>query len=216
MVNPFAASLLVAIKCSVTTPLLAKDFGTHGTIRKFEEEDPIILIQNKLKGMEERGELEQHNKELQKKTKANVERPKPVEGLTKVTNGRIFYYDPSYVVKEDLKDHTGNVFAKKGTKVNPLETVSLSHALLFFDGDDEQQKAWVNDQRQQNKIKLILIKGSPLALSEEWQAPVYFDQGGSLIEKLKIKHVPVLVMQEGMRLRIEEVEVEKAKNNDVN
>lgn len=213
MVNPFAASLLVALKISASTPLLAKDCGTHGIIREITEEDPIALIQNKLKSMEERGELEQHYKELQKKTKASIERPKPVEGLSKVTETKVFSFDPSYMVKEDLKDHTGKIFAKKGTKINPLETVSLSHPLLFFDGDDVQQKAWAQEKLKEGSLKIILVKGAPLALSEEWQYLVYFDQAGSLAKKLGITHVPALVTQEGMRLRIEEVEVEDANNN---
>ena len=210
MVNPFAASLLIALK--VSTPLSAKDFGTHGTIAAIEEEDPIAMIQQKLKGMEERGEFEQHYKHLQKKTKASVERPKPVEGLSKATESRIIYFDPSYVVKADLKDHTGKVFSKKGTKINPLETVSLSHSLLFFDGDDPEQKAWVQEKLQHDKsIKLILVKGSPLALSEQWKVPVYFDQGGLLTQKLKIKHIPALITQDGTQLRIEEILLEGAK-----
>ncbi|OJW46280.1 MAG: type-F conjugative transfer system protein TraW [Alphaproteobacteria bacterium 41-28] len=187
--------------------LRADDFGTHGVIYPIEEEDPIQLIQQKLKAMEERGELERHNKELQKKTKASVERPKPVEGITRATESRVFYFNPTHVVREDLKDHLGQVFAKKGTKINPLETVSLSQNLLFFDGDDLEQKEYAQQQFniEKEKLKLILIKGAPLVLSEEWQVPVYFDQGGLLTKKLGIKHVPALVTQEGLQLRIEEI-----------
>ena len=160
--------------------------------------------------MEEGGELELRNKELQKKTKAVVERPRPVEGITKATESWVFYFDPTYVVKEDLKDHTGRIFYKKGTKVNPLETISLSKNLLFFDGDDPEQKVWAEDKLKKEEVRLILVKGAPLALSEEWNVPVYFDQGGILTKKLGIKNVPAIVSQnqkseEKLRLRIEEV-----------
>lgn len=202
MVNPFAASLLVVLK--VSSPLMAKDFGTQGPLFVIEEEDPVSLIQNKLKLMDQRGELEAHNRELQKKTRASVERPTPVEGVSKSTTSRIFYFDPTYIVPEDLKDHTGKVFAAKGTKLNPLETVSLSHSLLFFDGDDEDQKAFVKSKLSSGSFKLILVKGEPLALSEEFMAPVYFDQAGTLTQKLGIRHVPALVTQEKRVLRIEE------------
>jgi len=184
----------------------ARDFGTHGVIYPIEEEDPIVLIQQKLKVMEENGELKRHNIELQQKTKAAVERPKPVEGIIKATQARVFYFDPTYVVKEDLKDHQGHVFAKRGTKINPLETVSLSQNLLFFDGDDPEQKEYAQQKlsKEKEKLKLILVKGTPLALSEEWRVPIYFDQGGLLTKKLGIQHVPALVTQIGLRLRIEE------------
>ena len=40
------------------------------------------------------------------------------------------------VVPDEEADHKGQVFHKKGTKVNPLETQSLRCSLLFIDGDE--------------------------------------------------------------------------------
>lgn len=192
--------------------LQAKDFGVHGKIALIEEQDPIVLIQSKLKKMEERGELEQHNRELQKKTRAAIERPKPVEGIFKVKETRVFYYDPTYTVPEDIKDHTGKIIHPKGTRFNPLETVSLSQNLLIFDGDDEDQivftKEKLKEKLAESSVKLILVKGAPIALSEELKIPVYFDQSGLLTKKLGIHHIPALVTQEGIRLRIEEIKME--------
>ena len=184
--------------------LHAKDFGTYGTIASIEEVDPLQIIHQKLKTMELSGELERHNLELQKKTRAAIERPKPVEGIFKAAEIRIFYYDPTYVVQEDIKDHQGKIIHLKGTRVNPLETVNLSHALLFIDSDDAVQKTWAIEELKQKQAKIILVNGAPLALSEELKIPVYFDQSGLLTKKLGIHHVPALVTQEGLRLRIDE------------
>lgn len=192
--------------------LHAKDFGVHGKIAPIAEQDPIILIQSKLKIMEERGELERHNHELQKKTKTSIERPKPVEGLTKAIKNRVFYYDPTYVVQEDIKAHQGKVIHQKGTHINPLETVSLSQGLLFFDGDDEDQVAFAKGKLNEHPVKLILVKGAPLTLSEELGVPVYFDQSRILIKKLSIKHVPALVTQDKLRLRIEEINLQEKED----
>jgi conjugal transfer pilus assembly protein TraW len=195
-------------------PVIAKDCGTHGVIYPIEEEDPIKLIQQKLKVLKENGEMERHNRILQKKTIAAVKKPRPVEGITRATESRIFYYDPSYIVKEDMTDHQGRVFIKKGTKINPLETISLSQNLLFFDGDDREQVSWAQNflsakksegKHQKEAVKFILIKGAPLSLSEEFKIPVYFDQRGLLTKKLGIQHVPAFVRQEDLRLRIEEI-----------
>lgn len=183
--------------------LQAKDLGVHGVIHPIAEEDPIALLQQKLKVMEERGELDRHTHHIQERTKAVVERPHPVEGMTKATEARVFTYDPTYTVLEDIKDHFGHVIHGRGTKINPLETVSLSQELVFIDGDDPSQKLWAFDRIQtpegsnQNgkKVKLILVKGSPLVHSEELGMPVYFDQGGFLTKKLGIKHVPAIVHQ---------------------
>lgn len=189
----------------------AKSLGTHGVIYPIEEVDPIALIQQKLKSMEESGELERRNLELQKRTRVSVERPKAVEGITKATKGRFFYFDPTYVVQTDLYDHQGQIFAKKGTRINPLETLSLSQNLLFVDGDDPEQLAWVKEKLSKsiknNSIRLILVRGVPLKLSEELNAPVYFDQNGLLTKKLGIRHIPALVNQEDKFLKIEEIKL---------
>lgn len=205
----------IAFIASVT----AKDFGTHGIIFSIEEQDPIALIQQKLKVMEDSGELAQRNSELQKKARASVERPKAVEGITKATKGRVFYYNPTYVVREDLYDHQGRVFAKKGQKINPLETVSLSQNLIFFDGDDPEQVDWVKAQlvgsKENKPIKLILINGAPLKLAEELGVPVFFDQSGLLTKKLGISHVPAIVTQENFRLRIEKIKISPSRELQV-
>ncbi len=203
-------SLLV---CSVLTLqpdiLYAKDFGTQGTTFLIEEEDPIQLIQQKLKTMEESGDLERRNQEIASKTKASIERPKPVLGITKASESRVFYYDPTYVVEQDLKDHKGQVFAHKGDRINPLEKVSFSQTLIFFNGDDEDQKAWAQSKLKENSVKLVLVKGAPLKLSKLWDTHIYFDQNGYLTGKLGIAHVPAIVTEENKRLRIEEVSLKE-------
>lgn len=202
----------VLVMIAFFDPVMAKNCGTHGVIYPIEEQDPIALIQKKLKFIQDNGELERRNLELQKIARASVERPQPVEGITKATKGRVFTYDPTYVVKEDLKDHQGQVFAKKGSKINPLETVSLSQNLIFFNGDDEEQLIWAKEQLAKSKeiksIRLILVGGAPLKLAEELNTPVYFNQSGTLSKKLGIKHVPAVVSQESLHLRIEEILLE--------
>lgn len=192
--------------------LHAKDMGSHGVVYPIDEQDPIALIQNKLRSMEDSGDLERHRQDLQNKTKAAIERPKLVEGIAKAHTSRVFYYNPTYIVTEDIKDHRRHILYKKGTKINPLETVSLSQSLLFFDGDDEEQVAFAKKKVKDKLAKLILVNGAPLALSEELKIPVYFDQGGLLTKKLGIHHVPALVKQEEKRLRIEEILLSSSKS----
>lgn len=176
----------------------AKDLGIHGVIHPIAEEDPIALIQQRLKGMEEKGELKKHNLHIQKRTKESVERPNPVKGISKATKNRIYTYDPTFTVAKDIKDHKGKVIHPKGKKINPLEMVTMTENLIFIDGDDREQKEWLLEQLKKGKVKLILVKGAPLSLSEELQIPVYFDQGGLLTQKLGIKHVPAIVSQSSL------------------
>lgn len=207
--------VLLNTEFCVLTIAKAKDCGTHGTVFPVEEHDPIALIQQKLKAMEDSGELTRRNRELQKRTRDSIERPKPVEGIARALKTRIFYYDPTYEVREDLYDHQGQIFARKGTRLNPLETVSLSANLIFFDGDDPEQLDWVKEQFSKsiknNSMRLILVRGAPLKLAEELGIPVYFDQSGILTRKLGIRQVPAVVSQEVKRLKIEETKISPSR-----
>lgn len=207
--------VFLLISIAFLKSVAATDCGTYGIIYPIEEVNPIVLIQQKLKSMEDSGELERRNLELQKRARVSVERPKAVKGITKAPKGRFFYYDPTYIVKEDLYDHEGRVFAKKGSKINPLETITLSQNLIFFDGEDEEQLGWVREKLsksiENNSVRLVLVSGAPLELSETLNIPIYFDQGGILTKKLGIRHVPSVVSQEDKLLKIEEIRLEGGK-----
>ena len=47
--------------------------------------------------------------------------------------------------------------------------------------------------------------GSHLDLARKWKQAIYYDQQGTLTDKLRIRQVPALVSQEGSRLRIDEI-----------
>ena len=133
--------------------------------------------------------------------------PAPVASITKTTKARSFYYDPSIVVPYAITDADGKVIVTPGTRVNPLDTVSLSKALLFIDARDAAQVGRARNilDERGGKVKVILTGGSYLDLMRRWKRPVFYDQHGALTEKLGIRHVPALVSQEGKRLRIDEI-----------
>jgi conjugal transfer pilus assembly protein TraW len=94
-----------------------------------------------------------------------------------------------------------------GTRKNPLDVVSLSKRLLFFDARDRRQVVQASEliARYDGKVKPILTGGSYLELMKDWRVPVYFDQHGALTQRFGIRQLPALVSQEGKRLRIDEV-----------
>jgi conjugal transfer pilus assembly protein TraW len=94
-----------------------------------------------------------------------------------------------------------------GTVVNPLDTVTLSKPLLFFDGRDDEQVKRAREllDRHRGAMKPVLTAGSWLALMRRWKQPVYFDQHGQITARLGITRVPALVTQDGRRLRIDEL-----------
>ena len=84
----------------------------------------------------------------------------------------------------------------------------ISRFLLFFDGRDAAQVAKAKRliAYYNGRVKPIMTAGAVLELTRKWKRQVYFDQGGTLVKKLRIRQVPALVSQEGRQLRIDELE----------
>ena len=207
-------TIVVIWICIIISALLlsinakAKDFGVVGRTSEIKEVDAIEEIKGKLSDMEARGELNEHNERMKKEVSDRIKSPKSLN-LGRASEVREYEYDPSIEVKEDLKDARGIVFHRKGTKVNPLDVVSMPYELIFFDGEDEDQLKYVIKKYEESEIKpkLILTGGSPVKLEEEYKLDFYFDQRGVLIKQLGIKVVPAIVMQDGKVLKIREVMV---------
>lgn len=187
----------------------AEDMGAIGQVYPILEMDFLDYIQAKLNFMQQSGELQQ----IQDKFKARVirhsDRPIPVSGVSKALQNKTWLIDPSITVPYDLRDGQGRVFAQQGSKVNPLALISIHHPMVFINGDDLSQIQWL--QRTLNgklkRIKLVLTSGSISELSKRLHQPVYFDQGGKLIANFHIQHVPAVVEQEGLKLKISEIKV---------
>ena len=186
-------SLLLALFISSVS--IAKDFGIHGHVFPIQEENILEIIEKRLSKID----LNKLNAELKDKTQKYVENPPAVIGITKATEVKIKYYDPSYTNPEDILDHNGLLIAPKGKIINPLEFTSLTQPLIFIDGDDEEQVAYALSYKN---AKVILVKGSPLKLQRTHKRWIYFDQAGVITTKLGIAQVPTLVEQDELRLRI--------------
>lgn len=176
------------------------------------EPDMLEEIQGKLKSMEKSGRMGQLKKEAIERSKQSIERPDAVKGVTKTRQARTYYFDPSWRVPRDITAPDGQVIARAGDVVNPLDYVPLSSHLFFFDqGDPKQVKKAVEIMKRfKGAVKPILVAGEPLTLTRKWKRQVYFDQSGHLVKRFGIKQVPALVSQDPAqkRLRIDEMEAE--------
>ncbi|RYE12019.1 MAG: type-F conjugative transfer system protein TraW [Rickettsiales bacterium] len=193
---------------------LAKDLGQHGQTFLIIETDPIEDIQDKISILEKSGEIDLKNQEIANTTKNRINRPKLLESIVHTEEARILYYDPTIVYNYDITDHTGNVFYRAGTKVNPLDTISLSYKLYFIDGDSRDQVELAIGSLKENRNNIIILtKGSPIELSKKYKQDIYFDQGGTYTSKLGITQVPAIVSQEGSRLMIKEIKLKYTRSD---
>jgi conjugal transfer pilus assembly protein TraW len=186
---------------------IARDYGIVGTTYLIIEKDFLKEIQEKLKEMEQNGKLAKFQNGIKKQMVDSVNKPKPVAGITPTKFAKSWLFDPSVFLDKNLTDQNGRVFYKAGTKVNPLDHLSLTRTLIFIDGDDETQVKWAikQDKLKKNKTKIILVKGAIIDLMKQTKTRLYFDQNGTLTKKFSIEHTPATVEQEGKKLRISEV-----------
>ena len=186
-------------------PAAALDLGVIGPAYTIAEPDLLVELQAKLSEKARTGELRELERATRQRIVAAIESPLPVPGLARSEHPRTFHFDPSVVIGEPIVDGEGRVLVAAGTRTNPLDIVSLSQPLLFFDARDAAQvrKAQALIERYGGKVKPILTAGSYLDLMRRWRIRVYYDQQGALTGKLGITQVPALVSQEGKRLRID-------------
>lgn len=185
----------------------AQHLGTIGPVYEIAEPSLLELILAKLRHAQESGLLLRLEEEARQSAKRAIEDPAPVVTLSRATSARSFFHDPSIVVPYAITDASGKVIVAPGTRVNPLDAVSLSRSLLFIDARDPEQlkRARTILAERGKRVKLILTGGSYLELMRRWQMPVYYDQQGALVARLGIRHTPALVSQDNKRLRIDEL-----------
>ncbi len=207
MVFRFIFILILTILSSSSSLVYARDLGQYGQVFEIKEQDIIEYIKSRLSNLGASGELNQHHEIITKKIEKQVRTPTPVAGLIQTQKQRVFYFDPTYEVKETITDHIGQVIARAGDKINPLDKVSLTKSLVFIDGTVKEQVdfALAMNTAHPDAVKIILVNGSPLDLQEKHNIWIYFDQQGYLINKLGIMQVPAVVVQDGKKLKIEEI-----------
>jgi len=187
----------------------ALDLGTIGPTYRIEEPHLLADIERRLLDKERTGELRRLMDEARTRGVDAVRFPEPVSGVQVTSRARTFYFDPTFTLDRNLVDAQGRLMFAAGIRKNPLEIVSLSKRLLFFDARDARQVTRARQLIASNggRVKPILTGGSYLELMKAWRTPIYYDQQGLLTRRLGIRQVPALVSQEGRLLRIDEISV---------
>jgi len=183
------------------------DLGVVGPTYRIAEPHLLEDIEKRLAEKQRSGELARLSEEARRRGVEAVRQPAPVEGLRTTEQPRTFHLDPSFTLDRNIVDAQGRLLFPAGTRKNPLEVVSLSRHLLFFDARDPRQVRHAHELklRYGGRVKPILTAGSYLSLMQAWREPVYYDQAGALTRRLGIRQVPALVSQDGMRLRVDEL-----------
>ena len=200
-----AALLAVVVAVLLQVPAAAKDLGVRGETWAIAEPDLLAALEARLLELERSGELAAIGDEARERVRARIEAPDPVAGIAPATEHRTRLVDPSVALDRDVRLPDGNLLAAAGTRLNPLEHVPLSRDLLFIDGRRDAEVSWALGHVAPAKI--VLLAGRPLDLARRHGRTFFFDQGGRFAGHFGLAATPVVVEQEGLRLRLTEVPV---------
>lgn len=125
-------TLILAVIMAASMPGItaqAKDFGTKGHTQQIIEQPFLRMVDERLQKVDIRKEQEK----ITIIAKDRVNNPPAVNGIDPAIASRIFYFDPTYTLDEDVILPCGKILHKAGTKVNPLEHMDLNRRLFFID-----------------------------------------------------------------------------------
>ena len=201
-----AAMVLAAALCALPVAVSAKDLGVRGATWPVAEPDLLAQIEARLIEMQRSGALARLQEEARANARRTLEEPDAAPGIAPAREERSRLFDPAITVARDIRTSDGTLIAAAGTRVNPLERMTLARDLLFVDGRREAEIAWALSRDRPAKI--VLLAGRPLELMRRHRRPFFFDQGGRLAARFGLRLTPALVAQDGTRLRITEIPVD--------
>ncbi len=200
------ALMLAAPVAGIVSGASAKDLGMRGATWPVAEPDLLAAIEARLAEMQRSGALVRLEEEARERARRTLEAPDPVPGIAPARERKSRLFDPAVTVAQDIRGPDGALIAAAGTRLDPLERLPLTRALLFVDGRREAEIAWALAHHRPAKI--VLLAGRPLDLMRRHGRPFFFDAGGRLAERFAIRATPTLVAQEGRLLRLTEIPID--------
>ena len=192
----------------VATAALSQNLGVIGEVFPVFETSFLMLIESRMKAMDESGELNRIQMIWKEEVDAYAKRPTPV-GLKRALKHDMHRHVPAIVLKQDIRDERGDILFHQGTKLNALNALkNYEPHWLLFDADDKAQVAWV--QQTLKKIgdaRIILVGGDVSRMEAIFSQPIYFDQQGRICHQLGIKATPAIVTRENQALLIQEIAI---------
>jgi len=184
-----------------TTPMVL------GYTYPIKEKHFLRWIKARLQQLKDSGAIARWQKQFQHHSLSPLQQVMVWRALPTATKRRIDYYNPTMTVSKDIIAASGRFVAVAGKTFNPLTSIKLTEPLFFYDATNIKQIAWVKQQLKQfhQSGKLILTTGNITEQAKLFKRPVYADQKGRLTQVLGITHVPALMTQEKLRLKIKEV-----------
>jgi conjugal transfer pilus assembly protein TraW len=204
----FSSGSVALLLAALAVSAQAVELGRIGPTYPIGEESALDMVMKKLRQKERSGELKRLQGEGIRRSMTSIRNMPPVEGIATVRSRAQRVIDPTVSYARSVTTDDGRVVIPAGSRINPLDTISLSKALVFFDGRDPEQReavARLVASKGQLRLKPILVAGSWLDLTKAWKTQVFYDQQGVLSRRFGITAVPAVIRQQGRMLVLDEI-----------
>jgi conjugal transfer pilus assembly protein TraW len=204
----FSSGSVALLLAALAVSAQAIELGSIGPTYPIGEESALDMMMKKLRQKERSGELKRLQEEGIGRSLGSIRNMPPVGGIATVRSRAQRVIDPTVSYTRSVTTDDGRVVIPAGTRINPLDTISLSKALVFFDGRDPEQReavARLLASKGQLRLKPILVAGSWLDLTKVWKTQVFYDQQGVLSRRFGITAVPAVIRQQGRMLVLDEI-----------
>jgi hypothetical protein len=133
-----------------------------------------------------------------------IEKQMPGIELPEVETPRTYMVDPSVQVSRPVTDYRGKIIVPAGGKINPLTVLPGFRPIVVVDGTKEGQIRWLDGVVPKTRPLVLLTRGDVVDLGQRFGMPVY-PVPASLIDRFSIERVPVILTQDGPRIKVKEV-----------
>lgn len=181
------------------------DLGKWGTVYPVQEEDLAQRMQENAAKIDWTA--------MRDHAVGNFWKKQPFTEITAATTDRVFSFDPSFTVSQDIPLPNGGFLARKGEVVNPLDRVPFDQALIVFDATDKDQILTVAHLVKDTHAARLTLLASNLdrdhameqvtTLSNQFGWPVQL-LNGQIRDAFHITHVPCVVEASQRRFHVHE------------
>lgn len=138
------------------------DFGLVGSTRPILEKNLLDTIKERLANIDGEG--------LKKKAIDNFWKKKQFVSIPAATKTEEFYINPTVKVNKDIVNPNGDVLARAGTVINPLETVPSQNTYILFNARDNRQLEWLDAHLKTSTYPgTVMVMTSELHKEDGWK-----------------------------------------------
>lgn len=202
-----AVALALAL---VSAPCDAVELGTVGATYPIAEKDLMERFKEVIAGLDK----DKLIKEIQEKGKKQIleYRPRDLLTLPAATKDDSFSVDMTWTLPFDIPDGKGGLIYPKGFTFNPLNHVYYTRTLVFIDASDKRQVDWLLASPFSKKLsaRIMLTGGSYYDFIRKHRRHVFYAPR-SVVERLRLRYVPAVAVQQGTKMVVYEYDPEKPR-----